>query len=193
MSDPRSTSLRAMLLAALFASLTSVLSLIRIPVPFTPVPITGQTVAVMLAGAILGPHWGAISQMLYVAMGIVGLPVFAGGTAGFSVLVGPTGGYLVGFIAGAWTTGVLLPARPGFGVARALSAALAGGVVVVYLFGIPWLSIVAGLSLRKALLVGALPFLPGDIAKAVVVALLLPRLCRLLHVPGYRNASGEGR
>lgn len=180
MAGFRLAPLRAMLLTALFAALTAVLSFIRIPLPFTPVPVTGQTMATMLAGAILGPYWGTLSQVLYVAMGMVGLPVFAGGTAGPGVLVGPTGGYLVGFIAGAWVIGTLLPVKHAVGNVRMFLALFTGGVLVVYLFGIPWLAAVAGLSFRQAVLVGALPFLPGDVLKVVAATIMLPRLWRLL-------------
>src|SRR5438105_3015773 len=92
-----STTLADVVLILLFANVTAESAFIRIDLPFTPVPITGQTLAVLLAGAALGWRRGAASQIVYILEGLAGLPVFAGGTSGLAVLIGPTGGYLVGF------------------------------------------------------------------------------------------------
>jgi len=151
--------------------LTALAARIAIPLPFSPVPITGQTFAVLLVGAALGSRRGAASMALYVAEGAAGLPVFAGGTAGPGVLLGPTGGYLVGFIAAAFVTGWL--AERGWD-RRPLTTALAMvlGNVVIYLLGVSWLSLFVGVT--KAPLLGMVPFLPGDLLKIVLATLALP-------------------
>ncbi|MCS7251828.1 MAG: biotin transporter BioY, partial [Thermoflexus sp.] len=122
---------------------TALMAQISIPLPFTPVPITGQTLAVLLVGAALGSRRGALSIATYVLEGALGLPVFAGGTAGISRLQGPTGGYLIGFVAAALITGWL--AERGWD-RRPLSTALAmlAGNAVIYLFGLPWLALFLG-------------------------------------------------
>lgn len=89
------------------ASIIAVLSFISIPLPFSPVPITLQTLGVMLSGLLLGPQLGSISVGLYLIAGTLGLPIFAGGAAGIGVLMGPSGGYLLGFLPGAWMIGTL--------------------------------------------------------------------------------------
>ncbi|GBD10276.1 Biotin transporter BioY [Candidatus Thermoflexus japonica] len=155
--------------------LTALMAQITIPLPFTPVPITGQTLAVLLVGAALGSRRGALSMAAYVLEGALGLPVFAGGTAGLKRLTGPTGGYLIGFIAAAFVTGWL--AERGWD-RRPLSTALAmlTGNTVIYLFGLPWLALfLGGFSGPKgALALGLLPFIPGDLSKLALAAFLLP-------------------
>jgi biotin transport system substrate-specific component len=168
MSEER-TSLRGMVYASLFGALTAVGAYIVIPLP--PVPVTLQTLFLGLAGTLLGSRLGALSQTVYVLLGVIGLPVFAGGKAGLGVLIGPTGGYLVGFIAAAFVIGKLasLKNRPGFAW---LCLSLAAGAMVVYILGVLQLSITARLAPAKALAVGVLPFLPGDAVKIVLAALI---------------------
>ncbi len=151
--------------------LTALAAQVSIPLPFTPVPITGQTFAVLLVGAALGSRRGAASMALYVAQGLAGLPVFAGGKAGLAVLFGPTGGYLIGFIAAAFLTGWL--AERGWD-RRPLTTALAMilGNLVIYLFGVSWLAAFVGVS--KAPLLGMVPFIPGDLVKIVLATVALP-------------------
>jgi len=167
-----------MILCALFAALTGVGGLIAIPLPFTPVPITLQTFFTFLAGAILGKYLGALSQLIYLLLGVVGLPVFAKGSSGIGVLLGPTGGYLIGFIPAAFLVGYLLERRekPSFGL---IFLAMVVGVVAIYLPGVGWLMWVARMNLVKALLLGVLPFMPGDAVKIVVGALIMKRATRL--------------
>ncbi len=144
---------------------------IRIPLPFTPVPLTGQTFAVLVVGASLGARKGAASLALYLLLGLTGLPFFAGGTGGLAVLIGPTGGYLAGFIAAAYVIG-LLAAR---GLDRRIPTALAAflvGEVIIYLLGVAWLSTFLGFG--RAIQEGLLPFLFGDAIKLVAAALALP-------------------
>jgi len=167
-------SLRGMVYASMFAALTAVGAYITIPLQL--VPITLQTLFTNLAGALLGGYLGALSQLVYVLLGVMGLPVFAGGKAGLGVLLGPTGGYLVGFIAGTYFMGKMIERREqaGFGW---IVLALGVGHVVIYGLGALQLAlVVAHLSAAKALAVGVLPFLPGDILKILVAAFLTLKL-----------------
>jgi biotin transport system substrate-specific component len=158
--------------ASLVAALIAVLGLIpRIDIPIAAgVPITAQTLGVMLAGLLLGARVGMMAVVLFLFVVALGAPLLSGGRGGVGVFFGPTAGYLVGWIFGAGATGALmkvLPIRSIF--ARALVAAFAGGVLVIYLFGIPYLAVVARLGLGQAILAGSV-FLPGDILKAVAAA-----------------------
>jgi biotin transport system substrate-specific component len=160
---------------ALLASAISALAFVHFPLPFSPVPLSGQSFGVMLAGALLGPRRGPLAVLAYLLLGLMGLPVFAGGQAGPGVLVGPTGGYLWGFVAGAWVVGHLADAQAERAAWRTLAGLVLGGIVVVYALGVAQLSFIAGLSLTKALAVGVLPFLPGDLVKAAAAAALVRR------------------
>lgn len=176
-------TIREMVPVALFAALTAVMAQISIPVGVIPVPITGQTLAVMLAGALLGARLGAFSQLIYILLGAVGLPVFAQGRAGLSVLLGPTGGFLFGFIIGAYVIGKLLERRPDPSLPYLLFAIATGGIAVIYLPGVLQLSVVTGMVLPAAL--GAMwPFIPGDILKVIVSAVIVRAMLA-------RNFSGQ--
>ena len=136
-------------------------------------PITLQTLGVMLAGAILGARKGALAVTVYVALGLAGLPILSGGTGGLGVLVGPTGGYLLGFILGAFVIGWLVERlTPRLKFWTLLIATSVGGILAVYLVGIPWLAAVTGMPIGAAIAAGSLPFLIGDAIKAVVAALV---------------------
>jgi len=172
-------SLRGMIYASLFGAATAAGAYIIIPLP--PVPITLQTLFAGLAGALLGARLGALSQVIYLLIGIIGLPVFAGGKAGLGVLFGPTGGYLIGFVAGAWVIGALvnLKKNPGFGWTV---SALIAGTAVIYFFGIAQLSLVAKISVNKAISVGVLPFLIGDVVKILAAAYVVKRVRPMLKI-----------
>jgi len=159
--------------ASMFGALTAVGAYIMIPLP--PVPITMQTLFVSLAGALLGGYLGALSQVVYILLGVIGLPVFAGGKAGFGVLIGPTGGYLIGFVVGAFIIGKLTSLRREPGLLW-LMGAMAAGISIVYTLGIIQLMIVAKLSFVKAISVGLLPPLPGDIIKIVIASLICRKI-----------------
>src|ERR671911_621380 len=148
------------------ALLTAACAQISIPVPGSPVPVTGQTFAVLLTGAALG-------ALLYVAMGLVGLPFYADGAHGVDVAWGATGGYLVAFPISAWVCGKLAEQRYDRAPQTALPAFLAGSLIV-FAIGVPWLSVSADISLWKALDLGFVPFIPGGILKAALAAGLLP-------------------
>lgn len=150
---------------------------VAVPLPYSPVPVTGQTFAVLLVAGTLGARLGAASVALYVIEGLIGLPVFAGGASGVARLVGPTGGYLVGFVAAAVVVGALV--ERGFG-RRVWTCAVAmlAGEVVIYAFGLAWL---ARFPLPVGVLeAGLVPFLVGDAYKLVAAALALPAGWRIL-------------
>jgi len=151
---------------------------VAINLPFSPVPITGQTFAVLLMGALLGSARGSVVMLLYLAEGVAGLPVFAGGGAGPAYLLGPTGGYLVGFVAAAAVTGYL--AERGWD-RRFLTtiAAMSLGTAAIYLAGLVWLAAFTGAD--NLLAMGLIPFLPGAALKIVAAALLLPQGWKLLN------------
>lgn len=163
-----------------FALLTALAAQVVIPIPGTPVPVTGQTLAVLLAGAALGSRAGAGSQAIYWMMGAMGLPFYSDATGGWEVATGATAGYLVGFIAAAWVVGTLAERGKDRSVSSAIPAFLAGNAVI-YLFGVPWLlvSVDAFTSLPDALAAGFTPFIIGDIVKIVAAGLLLPAAWRI--------------
>ncbi len=143
----------------------------QISIPLQPVPVTGQTLAILLVGMALGSRRGALALLAYLAEGAAGLPVFAGGQSGLAYMAGPTGGYLLGFVAAAWLVGWL--AERGFDRNLFTTlAAMAAGNIVIYFFGVLWLQTLIGLD--KALIGGVYPFLIGDALKAILAALLLP-------------------
>jgi biotin transport system substrate-specific component len=170
------------------AALTAVAAQVSIPVPGSPVPLTGQTFAVLLTAAALGPARGVASQGLYLALGVVGLPVFAGAAHGPGVVFGASGGYLVGFLAAAAIVGA--GARRGADrspLRTLLLFALASAVI--YAIGTAWLCLDTGMSAGAGISAGVTPFIPGDVAKALLAAGLLPGTWRLLG----RGAAGDGR
>ena len=168
------TDLILIILGSLFVA---AVAQITIYLPFSPVPITGQTFAVLLIGILLGAKRGASTLALYLAEGAVGLPVFAGASAGIAVIVGPTGGYLVGFVAAAWLLGTLAERGWGKNLLSTLGA-FALGSAVIYLFGVLWLASFLGIDV--AITAGLTPFLIGDAVKAALAAALLPSAWKFL-------------
>ncbi len=171
---------------ALFAALTAVGAQIQMPLPFSPVPVVLSNFFAILAGLVLGPRLGAASQVVYLLLGAVGLPVFAGMRGGPQVLVGPTGGYLVGYVLAAGAAGLLRGRRPDTG--RAIAAA-AAGAILIYALGVPYLAAVTHMGIRRALLVGLLPFLPGDAVKVVIAGAVAPALLRALGAQTARSRA----
>lgn len=167
----RNNTLVSAALVVLGSLLIAGMAQVRILLPFTPVPITGQTFAVLLVGAVLGSRLGPAAVAAYIAEGAMGLPFFAGGGAGAAWLAGPTGGYLVGFMAAAFVVGWL--AERGMD-RRAWSAVLAfaAGTLVIYAAGALWLSVYVGFD--KAIITGVAPFVACDVIKAVLAGLALP-------------------
>lgn len=162
-----------------FALLTAAAAQVTVPLPFTPVPITGQTFAVLLSGAALGSTAGAGSQLLYVLLGAIGLPFYADGASGLSVVQGATGGYLVGFIVAAAVVGKLCERRQDRTVSTAIPLFLLGNVVI-YLVGVPWLANHLGVSGVEAIALGLAPFVVGDLAKVAAAGLVLPAAWKLV-------------
>lgn len=157
---------------ALFAALIVVLGMVTIPLP-GGVPITAQTLGVMLAGIVLGPRRGPLTVLLVLVLAAVGLPVLAGGRGGLGVFVGPTAGYLFGWIAGAFVIGLIVHSARSARLSwwRVALASVVGGILVVYLFGIPVQALVLGLDLVPTA-VSSVVFLPGDLLKAAAATVL---------------------
>lgn len=155
------------ILSGLFAAIMALLAQITIPLPFSPVPITGQTFGVFLAGAILGGRWGAISMLTYIFIGAAGFPVFSFAQGGLHMLLGPSGGYIWGFIPGSYLLGIFIQKRESY------FSMLTGMIIcigVIHSLGALQLAIIAGLNLSQAIMLGIIPFLPMDILKAVAAA-----------------------
>jgi biotin transport system substrate-specific component len=162
-----------------FALLTALAAQVEVRLPFTPVPLTGQTFAVLLAGALLGARRGFASQVAYLAAGAAGLPVFAGGGATAIHLLGPTGGYLWSFPVAAGLIGWLVER----GAAKrfwTLAAALAAGDLLILISGAAWLGVVLSLPAAEAWRLGISPFLLGNLLKVSLVGVVLPAALRRL-------------
>jgi len=174
-------STRDLVQIALFAALIAVMGLIpKFDLPFTAgVPITAQTLGVMLAGLILGPKRGALAVLLFLFVVAMGAPVLSGGRGGLGVFFGPTIGFLIGWIAGAWACGAifqwLLGRMPERRFLSALLACWLGGILVIYCFGVPGISLRTELTLSKAMMASGV-FIPGDILKSLLAAWLVTRL-----------------
>jgi biotin transport system substrate-specific component len=149
------------------AALTSIAA--QIAVPLWPVPITGQTLAVLIVGSSLGALRGALSMVLYAVLGIVGLPVFSDGTHGIGQVLGTSGGYIVGFIFAAALTGWLAQRQWDHKILRAIIS-FAAGTVVTFAIGMPWLAVVGHFDFAQTLQYGLYPFIVGGIVKALLAA-----------------------
>jgi len=175
---------------ALGTALLTLAARVEIPLPFSPVPVTGQTLAVLLIGASLGARLGSITVTTYIFEGALGLPVFAGGASGIARLTGATGGYLVGFVVAAAIVGWL--AERGWTRTIPLTiAAMLVGEAAIYLFGLAWLS-------RFPLPVGVLdaglvPFVAGDLYKLALAVVVLPPITRRVDRLGSRSGSWARR
>lgn len=168
-------SIKNMILAALFAALTAIGALISIPIG--PAPITMQLLFTVMSGIFLGANLGALSQILYISMGLIGLPVFAGGIGGFSIIFSPTFGYLIGFIIAAYVIGKILEKKENPSFLKILITSLAG-VLLIYAVGYPYLyfilTYVNGVKVTMSGLLkpAVLVFLPGDFIKSLIASFL---------------------
>ena len=160
-----------------FTAATALSAQVRLPLPFTPVPVTLQTFFVLLAGLTLGSAWGAASMGLYLALGAVGMPIFTGSGVGIAHLAGPTGGYLLAYPAAAFLVGWI--ADEGHGLLRTFGT-LAAGEILILASGTLWLALYTGGSLAAAAAMGLVPFLAGDAVKLTAAALVARRTGRLL-------------
>jgi len=165
------------LAGSLFVALCAQIS---IPLPFTPVPLSGQTLGVLLTGALLGPRLGVLALLLYLFQGAIGLPFFAGGASGWQILRGATAGYLAGFVLAAGLVGWLAARGWDRRIGTSVLAMVLGNLVI-YALGVGWLAFGMGLGLGDALTKGLLPFLIGDALKIAVAAGVLPAGWRLLR------------
>lgn len=171
--------IRSLVLIVLGSLFLAALAQIEIVLPFTPVPITGQTFGVLLIGAALGSKRGATAIVLYITEGALGLPFFAGGASGLGSLAGATAGYLAGFVGAAYIIGLLAER----GLERSVRTSLIPflvGTVIIYAFGVTWLSIVLG-SFSKAITLGMIPFLVGDAIKLIAASLTLPLAWKIVR------------
>jgi biotin transport system substrate-specific component len=159
------------------AALTGLLA--QVMIPMWPVPFSGQTLAVLLVGASLGAARGAISLALYALLGVVGVPWFTEASHGVGVILGPTGGYILGFIAAAALVGWLAQREWDRKVVGAVVAFLAGSVTI-YAIALPYLAVVGGFDLAQTLQYGLYPFVLGDILKALVAGAALPLAWKLV-------------
>ncbi|MGB2706094.1 MAG: biotin transporter BioY [Candidatus Omnitrophota bacterium] len=162
---------RAVVMAILvvsFVAMTALGAYVRIPLPFSPVPITLQTFFVLLCGAVLGRKFGALAQASYVGLGVLGIPLFQGYGAGLLHLAGPTGGYLVGFIAASFLVGNLIK--------RNIVFAMSLGLLVIYVCGISWLMVGYKLDFVKAVYLGFIPFIPGAACKLIAASWIYSKI-----------------
>lgn len=172
--DNQKIKTKQMVLIALMTAVTCVLGPLSIPLPFSPVPISLTNFAIFLAIFVLGMKNGTISFIIYLLLGAVGVPVFSSFRGGFQVLAGPTGGYLIGFIFLALIMGFALDHFD-----RKLVPTIIGmiiGMVVCYAFGTVWLAKLLSLSFKEGLMMGVIPYLPGDAAKIIIAAIVGPKL-----------------
>ena len=172
--DNQKIRTKQMVLIALMTAVTCVLGPLSIPLPFSPVPISLTNFAIFLAIFVLGMKSGTISFIIYLLLGAIGVPVFSSFRGGFQVLAGPTGGYLIGFIFLALIMGFELDHFD-----RKLVPTIIGmiiGMAVCYAFGTVWLAKLLSLSFKEGLMMGVIPYLPGDAAKIIIAAIVGPKL-----------------
>lgn len=176
MNKSTSTTLQAQILSALFAALIGISSQIAIPVG--PVPITLGTFAVFLAGTLLGKKFGALSVLLYILLGAVGVPVFSYFRSGLSILISPSGGFMIGYLAAAFIIGWMTE-KKGFSYFWLFSSMLLGNFVC-YLFGLLWFMYLTHTSWEQAFAICIFPFIPGDVLKIGLAAFFTKKLRRFI-------------
>jgi biotin transport system substrate-specific component len=162
--------LKEMVLCGIFAALTAVMSQVSIPIPFSTVPVTLQTLAVLMAAALLGSKCGAVSQIIYILLGAAGVPVFANMKGSFAVLIGPTGGYILSFPLAALVAGIILE-KAKKSSRLIMLGAMASGLVVLYTIGTLQLGFVMKLGFIKAVATGVIPFIPFEMIKLPIAAI----------------------
>ena len=165
----KSNSLTVNLAIAFSGSLLlALLARLTVPIPFSPVPITGQTFGILFLGAALGSRIGTFSVIMYIFEGLIGLPVFAGGTMGLLYLLGPTGGYLIGFIPAVYIIGYF--SEQGSKNSFTFTfLTMVSGTIIIFIFGISWLTVTAGLG--TAISIGLYPYIPGAIIKIILATI----------------------
>jgi biotin transport system substrate-specific component len=164
-------TLKELILTGVFTAFTAVMAQIRFVVPFLPVPVTMQIFAICLTAVILGSKCGALSQITYVLLGLLGVPVFSGFHSGPGVILGPAGGYIISFPAVAFIAGYIAEHLKKLSI-PGLAAAMAAGLLVCYSAGSLWLGIVSKLDFMKAIVLGAGWYLPLDAIKIIFAAII---------------------
>jgi biotin transport system substrate-specific component len=177
---PRSGLITDVLLVLAGAGFVALAAQVSFELPFTPVPITGQTFAVVLVGATLGAVLGLASLGLYLFVGALGAPIYAEGNHGWDILTGPTGGYIIGFVLAAFLTGFLAQRRWDRRFSSAVAAMLTGNVII-YVVGLPWLAEDQDLGFTETMELGLAPFVVGDLLKLYLAGALLPSAWRLVE------------
>ncbi|MBN2899917.1 MAG: biotin transporter BioY [Clostridia bacterium] len=179
----KNISIKDMILAGMFAALIGIMGYVSIPIPISPVPISGQTLVIMIIGLLLTPKQAFYSVATWILVGVAGAPVFSGGRAGISVLASPSGGYIIGFLAGAVAISMLKGRSISMG--KMYFSAIIGGILVVYACGVPVMAYLLNMDMMTALKAGAVPFLIGDLIKVLISVnlayTLRGRLERLVH------------
>lgn len=178
----RKKTTKTLALIGVMSAVICVLGPFSVPIPISPVPVSLTSLAIFLAVYVLGMKKGCISYLIYLLMGLVGIPVFSAFAAGPGVLLGPTGGYLTGFIFMAAVSGLFID-RGIFNKIRCFTGMVIG-MVICYLFGTVWLSYQAGISFLATLGVGVLPFLAGDFIKIIIAMFIGPEICKRLYRAG---------
>ncbi|MCB2298289.1 biotin transporter BioY [Clostridium tagluense] len=179
-------STRDLIITALFTSLTAVGGFISIPIG--PIPVTLQTLFVVLSGLILGAKLGALSQITYVILGLIGVPIFASGTGGLTAVVSPTFGFLLSFIVAAYVIGKLTEKNKSL---SKIIFSVVSGSFIIYIIGVPYFYFIftnylgKSINFYAALKYACIPFIPGDIIKAIIAIILakqlIPRLSKYLN------------
>jgi biotin transport system substrate-specific component len=173
-----SSQLRMIVFASLMSALMAAGAFLAIPIG--PVPIVLQNMFVFLAGLLLGGRWGLVSVAVYLLAGACGLPVFAGGAGGIGRLVGPTGGYLIGYLPAVFVIGYISEkgkTKLGYDIVAQIC-----GTVVLYACGVTWLKILTAMTWTKALAAGMIPFLPGDALKIIAAAMIARALRPIIDI-----------
>ncbi len=178
-------------LTGVMTAVICILGPMTVAIPISPVPISLANLAICLSITILGLKFGTLSCILYLLIGLIGLPVFSGFTGGIGKLAGPTGGYLVGYLFLSLIGGFFVERFCGKGLEQRMvqGLGLLLGTVILYAFGTVWLAYMAGMSFPEALAAGVLPFIPGDFAKIFLTLLIGPEIRTRLIQAGYLNLS----
>lgn len=183
MSETKNSRTSRIATCALFTALIAVLAQVAVPLPFSPVPFTGQVVGVLLTGALLGPKAALLTIVAYLLLGAAGAPVFSLARGGLYMLTGPTGGYLWGFIPAVFITAKLTQNRNKPGLLYP-SAAMIPAIASIYILGSLQLALLMQYSIKQAVVTGVLPFLPFDLGKVVLAAFLAAKIKTSLHRSG---------
>lgn len=172
-------NIKEMTKLSLCIALLCVSSYIIIPLPFTPIMITGQTIAINLASLILGPMHSVICIGVFILLGVSGLPVFAGGNSGLGTLFGPTGGFIAGFLLAAIAISYLKGKK--VNLFRYLLVTIFLGIPLIHLLGAVYMSYILNITYMKALQLGVIPFLAGDLVKAILASIIAVRINNYLR------------